>query len=131
MIHRSLAIHSLLCTLFLTMSGSAHAVIFSLQPSIQTIQQGIPGTAIPGQQQQQGSRHNNNNLKHRTTIIPSPPTVIPGQQQSQEVTEGIIVHGIIDSLIFTPSATWIASGNWTIGVNNGNACVSYSKYDLV
>ncbi|HEY1248482.1 MAG TPA: hypothetical protein VGE97_05820, partial [Nitrososphaera sp.] len=35
----------------------------------------------------------------------------------------MIVHGIIDSLIFTPSATWIATGNWTIGVNNGNAAL--------
>jgi hypothetical protein len=40
-------------------------------------------------------------------------------QQQQRANEGIIAHGIIDSLVFTPSATWIATGNWTIGVNNG------------
>jgi hypothetical protein len=36
-------------------------------------------------------------------------------------TEEIIAHGIIGSLILTPSATWIAAGNWTIGVNSGVA----------
>ena len=55
----------------------------------------------------------------------SQPSQIPQQQQQQVATtsEGIIAHGIIDSLIFTPSATWIATGNWTIGVNNGAAAL--------
>jgi hypothetical protein len=36
-------------------------------------------------------------------------------QQQQRPNEGIIARGIIDSLILTPSSTWIAAGNWTIG----------------
>jgi hypothetical protein len=53
MIQRSLAIYSLVCALFLTISGSAYTIAFSLQPSIKPVQQGIPGLGIPGQEQQQ------------------------------------------------------------------------------
>lgn len=123
-----LAIHSLLCTLFLTIAGSAHVVAFSLLPSstsssIQTIQQGIPGLGVPGQQQQVPAPPPQPPSLPPQSSLPSPlesPAAIPQQQQQQGANEGIIVHGIIDSLIFTPSATWIATGNWTIGVNNGN-----------
>jgi hypothetical protein len=49
-------------------------------------------------------------------------------EEQQGPNEGIIAHGIIDSLIFTPSAaTWIATGNWTIGVNNDNAALVSSN----
>ncbi|HEY1248483.1 MAG TPA: hypothetical protein VGE97_05825 [Nitrososphaera sp.] len=55
----------MLCALFLTISGSAHAVAFSLQPSIQTIQQGIPSSAVPGQQQQQPQARSQPSIPHQ------------------------------------------------------------------
>jgi hypothetical protein len=134
MIQRHLAIYSLLCTLFLTIAGSAHTVAFSFQPSIQTIQQGIPGLGIPEQQQDQPQQQQPQVPPQQSPPPPpSLPTPSPSTPQSppplalsppeaiqqQVASEGIIAHGIIDSLIFTPSATWIATGSWTIGVNNG------------
>jgi len=106
---RSLAIHSLLLlcalSLFLTLAGSAHALAFSsqLQPQILSSTPAPPSLRPIQLQEQQPSSS-------------TPPPAIP---QEQATTEGVIAHGIIDSLIFAPSATWIASGNWTIGVNNG------------
>jgi hypothetical protein len=141
MIQRHLAIYSLLCTLFLTIAGSAHAVACSFRPSIQPIQQGIPGLGIPGQEQQDQPQQQQQpevppqqsppppSLPTPSPSIPqsppplasSPPEAIPQQQQQQQqvASEGIIAHGVIDSLILTPSATWIATGSWIIGVNNG------------
>jgi hypothetical protein len=116
MLSKTIAIYTLLCALLVTMAGSAKVLAFDSQPStspspsIQTIQQGIPGHNIDTEQQQQ---------QPSSSSSTSPPA-IPQQQQLQGGSaEGVIAHGIIDSLIFTPSATWIATGNWTIGVNNG------------
>lgn len=149
---RPLAIYSLLCALFLTISGSVHVLAFSLQPSIQTIQQGIPGLGIPAQQQEQQQQQQQPQAQPSVPPAPQPPppslpppsvtpppaaispppspptaSTIPQQQQQQEGTaaasEGIIARGIIDSLIYTPSEAWIATGNWTIGVNNGAAAL--------
>jgi hypothetical protein len=139
MIQRHLAIYSLLlCTLFLTIAGSAHTLAFSFQPSVQTIQQGIPGLGIPGQQQDQPQQQQQPEVPPQQSPPPpslptpspsipqsppplasSPPEAVPQQQQQQGASEGIIARGIIDSLIFTPSTTWIATGSWIIGVNNG------------
>jgi hypothetical protein len=141
MIQRHLAIYSLLlCTLFLTIAGSAHTIAFSFQPSVQPIQQGIPGLGIPGQEQQDQPQQQQQqpevppqqsppppSLPTPSPSIPqsppplasSPPEAVPQQQQQQGASEGIIAHGVIDSLILTPSATWIATGSWIIGVNNG------------
>jgi hypothetical protein len=140
MIQRSLTFYSLLCALFFTVAGSVHTLAFGLQPSIQPVQ-GIPGLGIPGQQQQaQPQRQQPQAQPSQQSPPPSLPTsspstpesppppassqeVIPSQQQ-QGPNEGIIAHGIVDSLILTPTATtWIATGNWTIGVNNGNAAL--------
>jgi hypothetical protein len=131
---RSLAIYSLVCALFLTIAGSAYKVAFSLQPTIQFVQQGIPGLGIPGQEQQQPQQQQQPQLPPPSLPPPSistppappappasSPEVIPQQQQGPN--QGIIAHGVIDSLILTPTATWIAAGNWTIGVNNGNAAL--------
>jgi hypothetical protein len=155
MAKRSLAIYSLVCTLFLTIAGSAHTVSFSLQPSIQFVQQGIPGLGIPGQEQQQQQLQGQQpqvpaqqqaqpqqQQQQQQPQVPaqqsppapspsaappapasSPTEAIPTQQQQQGPNQGIIAHGVIDSLILTPSATWIAAGNWTIGVNNDNAAL--------
>jgi hypothetical protein len=142
--NKILAIYSLLCALFLIIVGSVHLLAFGLQPSIQTIQQGIPGLGIPGQQQQQEqptatppqqqeqpqvSPSQSPSFPPSSSIPPPPLTqsspVIPEEQQGPN--QGIIAHGFIDSLIFTPSATWIATGNWTIGVNNDNAALVSSN----
>jgi len=180
---RSLAAPSLLCALFLTISSSStHVLAFSLQPSLQPIQQSTQSTqqqqqgaseasiargildslsGISGQQQQaqpqappqqpsssttqpsisspsapaapQTSVTPSSSIPPPSAISPPPavpPTVssIPQQQQQGTSTatttsEGMIARGIIDSLIFTPTATWIATGNWTIGVNNGVAAL--------
>jgi hypothetical protein len=132
---RSLAMYSLVCASFLTIAGSAHTVAFSLEPSIQFVQQGIPGLGLPGEQQPQQPQQQQLPQVPAQQTLPSPPTlsqsapqappasspeVIP---QQQGPNQGIIAHGIIDSLILTPSSSWIAAGNWTIGVNNGNAAL--------
>jgi hypothetical protein len=113
MLSKTIAIYTLLFALLVTMAGSAKVLAFDSQPSspspsIQTIQQGIPGSNIDTEQQQQ----------QQPSSSTSPPA-LPQQQLQGGSAEGVIGHGIIDSLIFTPSATWIATGNWTIGVNNG------------
>lgn len=127
MIQRSLAIYSLVCALFLTISGSAYTIPFSLQPSIKPVQQGIPGLGIPGQEQQQPQQQQQPQAPPSPSPSSTPPAIssspeaIPQQRQGTTTTEEIIAHGIIGSLILTPSATWIAAGNWTIGVNSGVA----------
>jgi hypothetical protein len=69
--NKILAIYSLLCALlFLIIVSSVHLLAFGLQPSIQTIQQGIPGLGIPGQQQQQ---------EQPTATPPQQPQVPPPQ----------------------------------------------------
>ncbi|MGA9844776.1 MAG: hypothetical protein WBQ25_20940 [Nitrososphaeraceae archaeon] len=111
---RSLAIHSLACALFLTIAGSTYALAFSSQPQVLS---SSPASSPSVQLVQQQSP--------QPPFQESQPSQIPQQQQQQvtTTTEGIIARGIIDSLIFTPSATWIATGNWTIGVNNGAAAL--------
>lgn len=107
---RSLATHSLLCALFLTIPGSTYALAFSSQP--QVLSSSLASSSVQLVQQQ----------SPQPPFQESQPSQIP-QQQVAAATEGIIARGIIDSLIFTPSATWIATGNWTIGVNNGAAAL--------
>jgi hypothetical protein len=107
---RHLAIYPLLCALFLTISASADVLAFSLQ-----LQPQIFLSSPPLQSIQQQSTQSPSSLAS------------PQQQQQQEgattTSEGIIARGIIDSLIYTPSEAWIATGNWTIGVNNGAAAL--------
>jgi hypothetical protein len=43
-------------------------------------------------------------------------TILPQQGASQ----GIMSKGTINSVIKTPTAAWIASGNWTLNLNNQN-----------
>ena len=50
---------------------------------------------------------------------PSPTAIQRQEGEQQGIIEGVTANGIIDSLIFTPFSTWIATGNWTVGVNNG------------
>ena len=98
-----------------------------------TIARGIIDSlsGISGQQQQQEQPQPPPAPSTLPPASSSSPTSIPQQPQQQAApttttttaTEGIIARGIIDSLIFTPTATWIATGNWTIGVNNGAAAL--------
>jgi hypothetical protein len=52
------------------------------------------------------------------------PTIIPQQAASQ----GTMSTGTINSVIKTPTAEWIASGNWTLNLNNRNT--TYFKTDM-
>jgi hypothetical protein len=35
-------------------------------------------------------------------------------------TQGLTANGTIDSLIFAPGTRWIATGNWSMAIRNGN-----------
>ena len=54
-----------------------------------------------------------------TLIIQKATTTTPTQQQAP--TLGINSKGTINSLITTPTAMWIATGDWSMNVNNGSA----------
>jgi hypothetical protein len=65
--------------------------------------QGIPGLLPPEQQQQQ----------QQASQSPSPTsTPVP--------SEGLTANGTINSLIYAPATKWIATGNWSMVVRNGN-----------
>jgi hypothetical protein len=46
--------------------------------------------------------------------------LIPPEQQPQVPLGGLTTTGTINSLIYAPQNKWIATGNWSMGVNNGN-----------
>jgi hypothetical protein len=52
------------------------------------------------------------------------PTILPHQGANQ----GTMSKGTINSVIKTPTAEWIASGNWTLNLNNQNK--TYFKVDM-
>jgi len=54
-----------------------------------------------------------------------PTTTILQQQGS---IQGFMSRGTINSVIKTPTAEWIASGNWTLNLNSGNT--TYFKTDM-
>ena len=56
-------------------------------------------------------------------LIPSeqiPPTPPSSVSLAQGPVEGLRANGTINSLIYAPTTNWIATGNWSIVVNNGN-----------
>lgn len=55
---------------------------------------------------------------------PTPTTILP----QQGPTQGLLSKGTINSVIKTPTAEWIASGNWTLRLNSGNT--TYFKTDM-
>jgi hypothetical protein len=56
--------------------------------------------------------------------IPSPPLQPSSPPQpaipQQEPVAGLTASGTINSLIYAPQTKWIATGNWSMDVNNGN-----------
>jgi hypothetical protein len=60
-----------------TIADSGFKVAFSLQPSIQFVQQGIPGLGIPGQEQQQQSQQQQQPQVPAQQSLPSLPTPSP------------------------------------------------------
>jgi hypothetical protein len=74
----------------------------------------------------------------RAHFVPIIPYFIFPQQQQQNLHPTIIQKigtiqrqmskGTINSLIKTPTAEWIASGNWSMNLNNGN--VTFFKTDM-
>jgi hypothetical protein len=56
----------------------------------------------------------------------SPPRSIPTENGGHQI--GFTATGSINSLTTTPSTRWIATGNWSMTVNNGN--LTYFKTDM-
>jgi hypothetical protein len=60
--------------------------------------------------------------------LPSPSQEQPAQSEQIQPsilaaappTEGVTANGTIDSLIFAPGTRWIATGNWSMVLRNGN-----------
>lgn len=75
---------------------------FTQQQQSSSEQQGILGLVAPEQQ---------------SSAAQSPP--IPKQGS----IEGVTTNGTINSLIYAPTTTWIATGQWNLGVNNGTVAL--------
>jgi hypothetical protein len=60
------------------------------------------------------------------TLPASSPGSIPAENRGQPI--GFLATGSINSLTTTPSTRWIATGNWSMTVNNGN--LNYFKTDM-
>ena len=69
--------------------------------------------------------------KQQQQLMPSGiPWLLPPQQQqqlaqqptrpAQASTQNFIANGTIDSVLFVPHNQWIATGNWSVMVDNGN-----------
>jgi hypothetical protein len=73
-------------------------------------------------------------------IFPQPEKIISPmvqqqqqRQHPQQPTQGFMLKGTVNSLIKTPTADWIASGNWTLNLNynhNINHNIVYFKTDM-
>ena len=61
------------------------------------------------------------------TLPASSPGSIPAENRGHPI--GFIATGSINSLTTTPSTRWIATGNWSINVNNGN--LTYFKTNMI
>ena len=76
---------------------------------------GIPGLLFPPEQQRPTSSQQQPSPPQQASPSPKseqPPAVAPLTQ--------ITANGTIDSLIFAPSNRWIATGNWSMVLRNGN-----------
>jgi hypothetical protein len=119
-LNRSKVIHFLCVFISLLLVGH----ILGQQPVLlqrSSAQQGIPGVVMPEQegQEQQPAVPQSPPAAPESSPSPSTPSQQEQEQQEEGLIEGVVANGVIDSLIFTPSSTWIATGNWTVGVNNG------------
>lgn len=128
--------------LLMITAASSHVLAFSpqilylQQPSsfllpLQSIQQqqAIPGLITPEQQPQQ--KPSPPLLSPTPAAQPSPAIQQPLSQSpagqsppppsipNQGPIEGVTTNGTINSLIYAPTAQWIATGSWSLGVNNG------------
>lgn len=54
-------------------------------------------------------------------------TSIPSAQKPALIALGLLTKGTINSIITTPATQWIASGNWSLNVNNGNTTLFETK----
>jgi hypothetical protein len=61
-------------------------------------------------------------------FFPQPEKTIPQMKQLQPIL-GFMSNGTVNSLIKTPTANWIASGNWTLNLNY-NRNNAYFKTDM-
>lgn len=52
---------------------------------------------------------------------------IPSFQKPPLIGLGLLTKGTINSVITTPATQWIASGNWSLNVNDGNATLFETK----
>ena len=60
-------------------------------------------------------------------IITNNLTSTPSFQKPALIGLGLLTKGTINSLITTPTTQWIASGNWSLNVNDGNATLFETK----
>lgn len=54
-------------------------------------------------------------------------TSTPPSQKPALIGLGLLTKGTINSVITTPATQWIASGNWSLNVNDGNATLFETK----
>jgi hypothetical protein len=72
----------------------------------------IPGLLFPPEQQPSPPQPRQSQQEPSPTQIEQPPAVAPLTQTT--------ANGTIDSLIFAPATRWIATGNWSMVLRNGN-----------
>jgi hypothetical protein len=85
-------------------------------------QSAIPGLLFPPEQPQQQPPASQEQLP---SLPPSPqtqpiPTPQPEQPPAVAPLTQTTANGTIDSLIFAPGTKWIATGNWSMVLRNGN-----------
>jgi hypothetical protein len=84
-------------------------------------QSAIPGLLFPPEQPQQQPPTSQQQLPPPSALQSQPiPTPQPEQPPSVAPLTQTTANGTIDSLIFAPGTRWIATGNWSMVVRNGN-----------
>ena len=85
-------------------------------------QSAIPGLLFPPEQPQQQPPASQEQLPSLPPSPPTQPIPTPQPQQSPSVAPltQTTTNGTIDSLIFAPGTKWIATGNWSMVLRNGN-----------
>ena len=56
---------------------------------------------------------------HPTSTAASQQVGTAAPQQQINISNGSVIRGTINSLIFTPGARWIATGNWIMNIDDG------------
>ena len=84
-------------------------------------QSAIPGLLFPPEEPQQQPPTLQQQLPPLSTPAPQPiPTPQAEQPPSVAPLTQTTANGTIDSLIFAPGTRWIATGNWSMVLRNGN-----------